>query len=36
MEKHDPRVPPWRINGQDFPREGNATEKLKFLLPYAL
>jgi len=36
MEKYDPRVTPWRINGQDFPHERNATERLKFLLRYAI
>jgi len=36
MEKYDSRVTPWQINEQDFPREGSATDKLKFLLRYAI
>ena len=36
MEKYDPKVTPWQVGERDFPREGSSTEKLKFLLRYAI
>jgi hypothetical protein len=36
MKKYDPRVTPWQIKEHDFPREGAPTEKLQFLLRYAI
>ena len=36
MKKYDPRVTPWQINEQDFPRDGDSTKKLQFLLCYAI
>jgi nitroreductase len=36
MKKYDPMVTPWQIKGHDFPREGAPTEKLLFLLRYAI
>lgn len=36
MAKYDPKVTPWQINEQDFPRKGSSIEKLEFLLRYAI
>ena len=36
MEKYDPKVTSWQINEQDFPSIGSSSEKLKFLLRYAI
>ncbi len=36
MKKYDPMVTPWQIKEYDFPREGAPTEKLQFLLRYAI
>jgi hypothetical protein len=36
MEKYDPKVTPWQINEQDFPRQENSAKKLKFLARYAI
>lgn len=36
MAKYDPKVTPWQINEQYFPSKGSSTEKLKFLLRYAI
>jgi len=36
MEKYDPKVTPWQVSERDFPREGSSTEKMKFLLRYAI
>ena len=36
MTKYDPKVTPWQINEQDFPRDEDSTEKSKFLLRYAI
>lgn len=36
MSKFDPKVTPWEVNARDFPQEGSATEKLEFLLCYAI
>jgi len=36
MEKYNLGVTPWKINERDFPRKGSSTEKLKFLLRYAI
>lgn len=36
MKKYDPMVTPWQIKEHDFPREGAPTEKLQFLLRYAI
>jgi len=36
MKKYDPKVTPWQVSERDFPREGSPTEKLKFLLRYAI
>ncbi len=36
MDKYDPTVTPWQINERGFPHEGSSTEKLKFLLRYAI
>lgn len=34
--EYNPKLTPWQINEQDFPRKGNSSEKLKFLLRYAI
>lgn len=36
MKKYDPKVASWQINEQDFPRGEDSTEKLKFLIRYAI
>jgi nitroreductase len=36
MQEYNPKVTPWRIREQDFPRQGTITEKLCFLLRYAI
>jgi len=36
MKKYDFRVASWQINEQDFPRGEDSTEKLKFLIRYAI
>src|SRR5574341_1857496 len=36
MAKYDPKVTPWQIDEQDFPVKRSPTEKLKFLLRYAI
>ena len=33
---YDPKITPWQVQEQDFPREGSPTEKLEFLLRYAI
>jgi nitroreductase len=35
-KKSNPKVTPWQMNEQDFPRDGKASEKLQFLLRYAI
>jgi nitroreductase len=35
VKGYKPKVTPWQINEQDFPHQGNSTEKWKFLLRYA-
>lgn len=36
MKKYDPMVTPWQIKEQDFPQDRDPTEKLQFLLRYAI
>lgn len=36
MEKYDPKVTPWQIDEQDYPKKGSQSEKLEFLLKYAV
>ncbi len=36
MKKYEPKVTPWQINEQDFPRDEDSIEKSKFLLRYAI
>ena len=36
LDKFDPKVSPWEVNAQDFPKNGSAKEKLTFLLRYAI
>jgi len=33
---YDPKITPWQVQEQGFPREGSSTEKLEFLLRYAI
>jgi nitroreductase len=33
---YDPRITPWQVQEQDFPREASSAEKLEFLLRYAI
>lgn len=34
--KYDPKITPWQIQEQNFPRQGSSTAKLEFLLHYAI
>jgi len=36
MENYHPKVTPWQIDEQDFPHNRDATEKLRFLVRYAI
>jgi len=36
MDTFDPKVTPWKIDAQDFPKNGSSKEKLTFLLRYAI
>ncbi len=36
MKKHDPKVTPWQVAEQDFPKDSALEEKFKFLLRYAI
>ena len=36
MDTFDPKVTPWKIDAQDFPKNGSSKEKLMFLLRYAI
>ncbi|RJS78657.1 nitroreductase [Methanophagales archaeon] len=36
MKKYDPKVTPWQVAEQDFPKDGALEEKFKFLLRYAI
>jgi len=36
MKEYNPKVTPWQINEQDFPRTRSATEQFFFLLRYAI
>jgi nitroreductase len=33
---YDPKTTPWSVNAQDFPHDGSETDRLHFLLRYAL
>lgn len=36
MKKYDPKVTPWHVGEQEFPKDGTIEEKFKFLLRYAI
>ena len=36
MNRYDPQMTPWQIDEEDFPQQGSPTEKLTFLLRYAI
>ena len=36
MKKYDPKVTPWQVAEQDFPKDGALEEKFKFLLRYVI